>query len=385
MKLKTLGLATGLALASTTASATPWINIDARAGGMGGLSIVTSNIDAAPFTNPAMLAAGQEDDDFGMLVTGGAFIGDPNNFSGALTDFNTAFNAIPPNPLDPGFVAAVDSANTALGNLGGKGYIADIGGGVASSFKWGQWAAAVSAGVTSANDFGVGSSDSNPPSISYVDGSTNATLEAISINIQDVGLSLARNFELGEDWDLAVGVTPKMQTITVGEGSQALNLADPTNITGLNINLDTSGSSFNTDVGVVARYNKDFKAGLVIRNLLAQSFTTTAGTKVDIQPVMRAGVAYNQRLFTVGVDLDLTENTAYVSGAKSKYMIIGAEVNAWDIAQLRAGYRTNTLNSDDKQISAGVGLFNAINVGVMYNPSNTSAGASAYMSFGFKF
>ena len=92
MKLKPLTLATTLALASTTATAAPWVNIDARSGGMGGLSIVTANIDAAPFSNPAMLAAGQEDDDFGMLVTGGGYIGDPNDFSGSLETFITSFN-----------------------------------------------------------------------------------------------------------------------------------------------------------------------------------------------------------------------------------------------------------------------------------------------------
>jgi hypothetical protein len=176
-----------------------------------------------------------------------------------------------------------------------------------------------------------------------------------------------------------------MQTITVGEGSQALNLADPTNISGLSISLDSAQPTFNTDIGVVGRYKKNIKFGLAARNMLAQSYTTTGGTTVNIQRQMRAGVAFNHRLFTVGLDMDLTENTSDISGAKSKYMIVGTEVNAWGIAQLRLGYRSNTLDANDKQYSAGVGLFNAVNIGAMTNPNSTSAGVSGYLSFGFKF
>lgn len=379
MKLKPLSLMVALSLTGTTASAAPWINIDARSASMGGLSVVTSAIDVAAFNNPAMLAAGSEDDDFGLVIAAGATAADPNDFQGALDAFNTAYAAVVPD-LD-----SVNAANAALANLEGKGYLADAGGGLASAFKWGQWSSAFSVTLTTSNDFGVGSADSNPLSVNLGDGSTNAALKGISVETQDIGLSLARNFELNEEFDVSVGVTPKLQTITLGEANQALDIAGGATVDGLNITTGTGNTSFNADLGVVARYNQNIRFGIAMRNIIAQSYDSPlTNSKIDIKPQTRAGIAYTNDFVTVGLDLDLVENTAYVSGTKSKYMIIGTEFNAWDVTQLRLGYRTNSLDSNDVQASIGLGIADTVNLGVMTNPSNPQAGTSAYLSFNLK-
>ncbi|MDH5359269.1 MAG: conjugal transfer protein TraF [Gammaproteobacteria bacterium] len=376
MNLKPLSLMVALSLTGTTASAAPWITLDARSGSMGGLSVVTSAIDVAAFNNPAMLAAGAADDDFGLVLALGATAADPNDFQGALSDFNTAYTAA--DPLDPATILAAD---TALTNLGGKGYLADAGGGLASAFKWGQWSAAFSVALTTSNDFGISANTGIDP----VTGLTDARLQGISVQSQDIGLSLARNFELGDSLDVALGVTPKLQTITIGEADQAMDPANPASVSGLNILSGTGNTAINADLGVVARYNKNIRFGVSMRNVIAQSYDSPlTTTSIEIQPQMRAGMAYTNDFVTVGIDMDLVENTAYVSGAKSKYTIIGSEFNAWDVTQLRLGYRTNSLDSNDVQASIGVGLFDSLNIGAMTNPNNTQAGTSAYLSFNLK-
>jgi len=386
MNIKPISMMVAMSLVGSTVSAASWVTLDARSGGMAGLSVVTSNIDVAPFTNPAMLAAGKEDEDFGAIFAFGATVADPNDFTGTLDVFNDAYAAIPVSPLDPSFTTSITNANTALGDLGGKGYQFDVGGGLASGFKMGEWAAAFSAIVTTANDFGVGTADGSAPTISFIDGTTNASLKGISVNSQDIGLSFARSFELNDDFDLAVGITPKMQTISIGEADQPFDPLNPPTVDSLDLTFGTGQSTFNTDVGVVARYNKNVRFGLAVRNMIAQSYLSPlTNTTISIQPQMRAGVAYTNDFVTVGLDLDLAENTAYVSGVKSKYMIIGTEFNAWNVAQLRLGYRTNSLDSNDVQTSLGLGLFDAVNIGAMTNPNNAAAGTSAYMSFGLKF
>ncbi len=72
---------------------------------------------------------------------------------------------------------------------------------------------------------------------------------------------------------------------------------------------------------------------------------------------MRTGVVYQNEWVTFAADMDLTENAPIGNESPTKYMSAGAELDIFDIIQGRVGYRTNTINPDDTQISAGAGFW----------------------------
>lgn len=386
MNLKPLGLMVALSLTGSTVSAAPWATYDARSGGMGGLSVVTSDTNSAPFTNPALLSLSTQKGLNALSINGGLTAGDPQDLIGATQTFQDGYTALQ-NYLggspDPGTAQdMVDDLDASLAAMGGKPIISDVAAAIASNFEMGDWHGAISLNTTISGDSGVTAADGTPSIIfTYPTASTDAELTAVLVQTQELSFSLARNLPLSDDFELAYGISPKIQNIMVGEGSQALNVADPTNINNLDITYSTGAVNFNTDAGVVLSMFENIRLGVSARNLLASSYTTVSSRTVSIEPQIRAGLAYSSNAFTLGVDMDLVENSSYISSAKSRYMIVGTEFNAGDVAQLRLGYRNNTLDANDQQVSLGVGLAHGISLGVMTNPNNIQSNVSGYVNF----
>ena len=382
MDLKKSVLIVGMALASGTVSAAPFSNFDTRAAGMGGLSVVTSSLDAAPFANPAMLAAGRKDEGFGLLFTGGVSVGDPDNLTQDLNDFQTSFDAFVISTLQDD----LDAAEAAYNSAATKSMGVNVGGGAAMGFAWDKWAGAVSYQTTMTAESGVTYTDGGPSlTINPLDSTTNAAMQLSAVKTTDIGVSLARNFEVS-DMELAVGVTPKISSVSAGSSLIALNVVDPGSASP-DISFGSAESAFNLDAGAVLSITEEFKAGLVGKNMLANS-VSSGSTTIRLEPQLRAGVGYYSRLYTVGLDLDITDNAPLASGSSTRYMIIGTEINAFDWAQLRAGYRTNTAKSGDENYAFGMGLspFGAnLNLALLYNPNSPDSSISGNLSFGLKF
>ncbi|MGX9309646.1 conjugal transfer protein TraF, partial [Pantoea ananatis] len=71
---------------------------------------------------------------------------------------------------------------------------------------------------------------------------------------------------------------------------------------------------------------------------------------------------------------------------KAQYAGVGAELNAWNWAQLRAGYRADMRNSDRSMFTAGVGIspFNVVHLDLTgMAGTDRSYGAAAQLSFTF--
>lgn len=386
MKLKKSALAVAMAMATGSAVAAPYTNFDTRAAGMGGLSIVTAGIDAAPFSNPAMLAAGRKDEGFGILATFGVGAGDPDNLTQDIDDFQNDFTTyVNSSGTD---TAAHDAAVADYNNGLGKSYFAAVGGGAAMGFTLGQWAAAISYQQSVDAELGLAILPGTGGSF-YVDYTktpyTNAALFTAGVQTTDLGLSLARNFDMF-GMNLAFGVTPKMTTTAGGSSITPLDISNPNN-SATDLTFSNPSSGMNLDAGAVLSVTDNLKAGVVLKNAMAKSITIGT-TTVNMAPQMRAGVAFSSRLFTVGADLDLTDNKPLISGSNTRYMIIGSEFNLFDWMQFRAGYRSNLDNTDDKKISAGFGVspFGLhLDFSGLYNPSAPAAGVSVNVAFGLKF
>jgi hypothetical protein len=67
-------------------------------------------------------------------------------------------------------------------------------------------------------------------------------------------------------------------------------------------------------------------------------------------------VAYNGSTLTGTVDIDLTKNESFEELDKTQFLRAGIEFNAFDWAQLRAGYRHDLEDTRDDLFTVGVGL-----------------------------
>ncbi|MEX1216481.1 conjugal transfer protein TraF [Saccharospirillum sp.] len=189
-----------------------------------------------------------------------------------------------------------------------------------------------------------------------------SSITVVGANIVEFGVSAARNFEyMGETF--SVGVTPKLQSLTIFEDTLTFSNAeeeigdDPEAYFSSNTKSYFTG---NVDIGGAMTWNNVLRgnvtAGVVIKDLIPQTFESESGSELNIGPKMRIGGAHVTRWTTLAADLDITENQPLKYGAPTRYFGLGAEFNAYNWFTLRAGYRNNLSLDDSHVVSTGFGL-----------------------------
>jgi hypothetical protein len=145
-------------------------------------------------------------------------------------------------------------------------------------------------------------------------------------------------------------------------------------------------TDFNIDIGVSTRYDSGISTGVVVKNLIPRDYETALDNTVSIEPQVRAGIAYNGDFFTLAADVDLTKNDPVGFENATRFVSLGGELDAWGWAQLRAGVRYNTVDSDRSTASLGIGLspFNGLmHVDVAVIGSDSALGGAARLGMRF--
>lgn len=186
-------------------------------------------------------------------------------------------------------------------------------------------------------------------------------LEIIGASVTEFGVTIARDFEyMGESF--SAGVTPKLVSLNIFEKRFTIEEAEDEfgDTATLIEENSTNVITANVDVGVAKNWpdvlNGQVRGGLVIKDLIPQTFETTSGADVSIGPKMRIGGAHMTRWTTVAADLDITENQPLKYGVPTRYLGLGAEFNAYNWFKLRGGYRNNLSVEDSHVVSAGFGF-----------------------------
>ena len=185
-----------------------------------------------------------------------------------------------------------------------------------------------------------------------------STITILGANLAEVGLSVARDVTFLKQ-DLSVGITPKLQLIQIFEDTFGFNENNGVQSGDFmeNVKFVTTG---NLDVGVAKTWpgvmRGRVRAGLAIKDIIPQTFKSTAGRKLKMSPKARIGAAYETRFSTLAMDLDLTENKPLGYGSPSRQFGIGGEFDAFNWAKVRAGYRNNLAIKDLHTISTGLGF-----------------------------
>ncbi len=383
------GLLPTMVLFSTQVAALPFQSIDPRSLGMGGTGVASGSSANAGFMNPALLSAAHEDEDFSLeLPIIGARFNDPDDLIDAVdayqdnnleANLDTAidnFNAAPDDANAAVVANAADAILAQLRKFTNKPVQGELVGGmvigvpskkIGASLTLNGYAVgggrfdltdadlALVEGILTDARNGTADLASNPDVQGQAVGNDvvdklSSGLDARGALITEVGLSLAREFNIGGH-AVAIGVTPKLVKVKTFDYFLDTNTAE--------LDIDTGTreyDDFNLDIGMAKDFNNGWKLGVVAKNLIANDYETVLGNVIKVEPQLRAGVARSNEWLTLAADVDLVENEPAGFDSKTQYVGLGAELDLFDWMQFRAGYRYNLSDSDTSIPTLGFGF-----------------------------
>jgi len=369
---KSLFAAGLLAASVSNVQALPYGFYDARSVAMGNVSMATGGITTAALSNPGMLAVNESDDKVALLLPA---IGVQAIDDGNVVDLVDEFQAL------EGSVAAADIQRQIdiLTELGGASVIAAVIPNAAFVYSgddltWGVTVradAVISAGLTNLTDV-------NPPGPN-----PSADVQALGIVTTEIGLPLGKDFNIS-GLQVSFGVIPRFVQLDAVEYLQSADIADIDDI--LDAPEQDLGSFTTVDAGITLNLVDTFRVGLVAKNLIEETKTTALGRDINFDTHLRAGAAIDLGMVTVAADMDLTERKPIFSENPSKSLSVGAEIDAFNTVQLRAGYQTNLASgaTDPDLLSVGVGIWLGFNLDIAVVAGEDSS-FGGFIQTGFHF
>ena len=372
---------------------------EARSLGMGGVSVATADLATAAWANPAMLTNQRPGDDFSLLIGVGGMLRDDDDLVSDIDNFQSADERRKEanNTGDiQGEAQAILDMQSVVRNLEGKVIAPEVTGVAAMGMAFDSFAMAVSIrgdmiGGGTVTDL---SCDITQPGCDLKDVFSDEfnILNIEGVLATEVGVSFAKDFNISNK-KVSIGIKPKIVDLQVFTYTEPILNAS----TGLDdINKEDTqfhlGTFITFDLGVAVDISRAWRVGLNIRNLINDEFDVK-GQTLNFDTEARIGVAYRNRLLTVAIDYDLIENepllaNASFNGLKTQYIAVGAEFNAFDVAQLRVGARKNlaggiSSGAKDPTLTAGIGFWLGFNLDIAATFRDNSIGG--FVQTGFRF
>lgn len=226
-----------------------------------------------------------------------------------------------------------------------------------------------------------------PPS--FTSSQLNSGIDFRGVALGEIGFSLSRVYYINNR-SVAFGITPKIvkaqlydAPISVNSNASSFNSAD----------YRADYTFLNFDWGVAKYFRHGWRAGFVIKNVIPQFLdfknaiapgTTPIanGNTLTLRPQARMGVSRSNAWSTVALDIDITRNDPVGLENFTQYIALGGELNAWDWAQVRAGYRFDVVDSSRSVASIGLGLSPfGVHADIAVAGNATEIGASAQIGF----
>ncbi|WP_210498343.1 conjugal transfer protein TraF [Vibrio crassostreae] len=355
MKISKIALAVVGMTAATSAFA---ITGDARGSAMGGVGVASANYLESSIYNPAMGTKVKESDDFGVMLSVGALAADPDNMEESVDDVSTMVDDFD----DFGITPTNDDWNQTLDNLDES----VLRGEVSSSLLIAIPTKAVSTTFfTNVNAKVIGTTLVDDADRDYfVNGGVDdlkSETHALVGGTVDIGFAFAKEFTVFDDQALSVGVAPKYQKVYAYYAAETVE--DFEDVEFDENDAETSGA-FNIDLGVSYTPVENVTLAVAATNLIEQELETNVsglgGTATyKVAPMVVVGAAYSNDFFTIATDVDLTENEYFEIAnikATEQYARVGVEFDAWEWAQLRAGYAHSMSDFSEDKVTAGIGI-----------------------------
>ncbi len=202
-----------------------------------------------------------------------------------------------------------------------------------------------------------------------------STLNITGIAIAELGASFSTSFSVA-DHHVAIGATPKFVTAKTINYSQSVNDAEFEDFDA--DEYTTTHNNFNIDVGAIVSINDKWSTGIVVKNLVKQNYGNDYNEQYnyEIKPHTQLAIAYHGGWINAALDIDANEK--FTSRGNEQIVAFGVEIDAFEIAQVRAGYRHDIKDTDNSLYSAGIGFspFGVhLDVGVAGNEREVNASA----------
>lgn len=336
----------------TQVQALPYGFYDARSVAMGNVSVATGGITTAAFSNPGMLTVNENDDTFALLLPAiGVQAIDDGDVIDSIDEFQEIEDQIdsqsgiatPAQRLrEVELVQGLENSSLLLNVTPATAVVYS-----GDNYTWGVTLRGN--GVATVSVINIDESLASP----------DATVQALGVLTTEVGLPIGTDFSVA-GMQLSVGIIPKL--VNVNGLSYSANISDADVEDAFDEDSDL-GSFTTLDAGVALNVMDSLRVGVVAKNLIEQKKTITnnVDTPVDINfdTQLRAGVAFDTGFMTVAADMDLIEIDPVGFESPSKMLSVGAELNTFDVFQLRAGYQTNMASgsNDPDLLSVGFGLW----------------------------
>lgn len=329
--------------------------VDTRSYAMGGTGVSNANYLTSSLHNPALAARYADSDDVGVLFPtfsiqahdGGNIVSELETFADAYDHWEMTNDS-----------ASQEEWQNALRNMDGESLTARINTGlvIAIPNKY------LSTNFFALTDLSILAA----PNVSSEDLVANPSDElqsrvyALTGGTVDVGFTFAREVEV--DFlprNLMLGFSPKFQQLVALGYDVGVEDADDQEFT-----LDDAemSSGFNMDIGVAYDINERWQLGFNARNIIENSLKTNdLGNNNQltylVSPEYTIGASYQRKLIAVSADFELTEKEYFKEiDYSTQYARLGAEFNAWDWAQIRAGYAHSMTEYSEDLLTAGLGL-----------------------------
>lgn len=200
-----------------------------------------------------------------------------------------------------------------------------------------------------------------------------------AIGWAEVGVTIGSKWELDNDKQLSVGATLKSVRLEFFDYQTSTSDFDEDDIDG--DEYRSSKDFMTADIGAVLSMDAmdQWRIGVTVKNIVGEDISSRRDTLKDgqeplffeVEPQVRVGTSYNGGWYRLAADLDLTESKGpmFADGTEffkgSQYGSLGAVINAWEFAELRAGYRHNFASDDSRNetedsdgvITLGAGLY----------------------------
>jgi hypothetical protein len=377
-------------MSSSAAWSIPFGSFDTRSMAMGGTGVAVGSPDAAPLFNPALLSVAEPKNKFAIVIpTVGIRVADPDDLrSGidttqtALTNLDSSITTLTNTPSSGNATAVANnfrSVSTQLTNLSNKPITADVGLATVVAVPGKSLGAAfyangtVTAGgvfsytdsstLTSlASDADTCAANLASAACTTVKNFTTSTLTSgvhfKGVQLGEAGFALSHEFQI-QNHNVAFGITPKIVKAKLFDTVVKVSDSNQSNVSAADNTAEYN--TFNFDLGVAKAYENGWRTGFVIKNVIPQNLEfrraqVSTGEMLTLKPQARIGVSHTTSWSTVAMDLDLTRNDPAGLEQATQYLALGGELNAWDWAQLRAGYRVDMVNSARSVASVGLGL-----------------------------
>jgi len=351
----------------TVHAAGTWV--EARNDAMGGTGVASSKYGSAPLVNPALLSKSANSDDVSIILPGiGARVSDPDNLKDGFDNVKNSWDKFEASSGTGDSTGSASELKQSLQDVSGHSGRAEAGVSAVIAVPgdtlpfalvvkgWGQ---AKASAVVTDNDLayldaaGAGLVHPDQDGLNHL----TSRAEGVAALVSEYGLAMAHPFKIG-DTPVSVGITPKLQRVDTWNYSAAINNYSTSDFHSGDWKRSENGA--NVDLGFSADLTPEWTVGLVAQNLVSRSVDTKEvnGQKdsFKIRPQSTAGTAWSNGVVTFAADVDLTPASGFASDEKSQYAGVGAEINAWSWAQLRAGYRADMRNSENNTFTAGIGI-----------------------------